>query len=304
MRPVRTCWSVAVRGVIALLALLCALTGAASAEAATNIFTTIGITREDTRGNGEIRGGYTFKGEEMPPSRTVGPAPDDDVDDVPVRMPNTFGNVDNLAQYNGQTYDLAEQLWKPYTRIHFFGTTTDGSGGGDFTLNFDDGSTQVVPDINWPDWCASGNAQAHVAIGPGSGRWTLTGSDGAPCSIYHRWADIPAGTKKLKSVTLPNGTEGSGADARAYLMALTLESSDGSYDMPDLSGAGNFPNDNAAPVSEVEFGPAAPDGNAGWYKTPVLVTIDAQDEEGGSGVDRAVLEVVGARRREQERLAV
>jgi hypothetical protein len=293
MRPVRTCWSVAVRGTVALLALVCALAGAASAEAATNIFTTIGITREDTRANAQIRGPYAFKGEDMPPSRTVGPAPDDEVDDVPVRMPDTTGNVANLAQYQGQTLDLREEQQKAYTRIHFFGTTADGSGGGAFTLRFDDGSTQTVPDVDWPDWCQSGNAQAHIAIGPGSGRWTPTGEDGAPCSIFHRSADIPAGTKKLVAVTLPPDTDGNQSNARAYLMALTLESADGSYDMPDLSGALNFPNHNTAPVSEVAFDPGAPDGNDGWYKSPVLVTIDAQDEEGGAGVEQTLWRLSG-----------
>ncbi len=297
MRPVRTCWSVAVRGTVVLLALVCALAGAASAEAATNIFTTIGITREDTRANAQIRGPYAFKGEDMPPSRTVGPAPDDEVDDVPVRMPDTTGNVANLAQYRGQTLDLREEQQKAYTRIHFFGTTADGSGGGAFTLRFDDGSTQTVPDVDWPDWCQSGNAQAHIAIGPGSGRWTPTGEDGAPCSIFHRSADIPAGTKKLVAVTLPPDTDGNQSDARAYLMALTLESGDGSFDMPDLSGALNFPNDKTAPVSEVSFDPPAPDGNDGWYKSPVLVTIDAQDEEGGAGVEQTLWRLSGGQQR-------
>ena len=118
----------------------------------------------------------------MPPSRTVGPAPDDEVDDVPVRMPDTTGNVANLAQYQGQTLDLREEQQKAYTRIHFFGTTADGSGGGAFTLRFDDGSTQTVPDVDWPDWCQSGNAQAHIAIGPGSGRWTPTARTARPAA--------------------------------------------------------------------------------------------------------------------------
>ena len=281
MRPVRTCWSAAARGAVVLLALVCALTGAASAQAATNIFTTIGITTEETRDNAQIRGPYAFKAEDMPPSRTVGPAPDDTVDDVPVRMPDTTGNVANLAEYRGQTLDLREELHKPYTRINFFGTTADGSGGGDFTLRFDDGSTEVVPDVDWPDWCQSGNAQAHIAIGPGSGRWRPGGEDGAPCSIFHRSAAISASGKTLVAITLPPDTDGNAGDERAYLMAMTLESADGSFDPLDLSGALSFPNDKTAPVSEVTFDPAAPDGNDGWYKSPVLVTINAEDDEAG-----------------------
>ena len=94
-------------------------------------------------------------------------------------------------------------------------------------------------------------------------------------------------------MTLPPDTDGNQSDARAYLMALTLESADGSFDMPDLSGALNFPNDKTAPVSEVAFEPGAPDGNDGWYKSPVLVTIDAQDEEGGAGVEQTLWRLSG-----------
>ena len=43
-----------------------------------------------------------------------------------------------------------------------------------------------------------------------------TGEDGAPCSIFHRSADIPAGTKKLVAVTLPPDTDGN-AERRARL---------------------------------------------------------------------------------------
>ena len=297
MRPVRTCWSVAVRGTVVLLALVCALAGAASAEAATNIFTTIGITREDTRANAQIRGPYAFKGEDMPPSRTVGPAPDDEVDDVPVRMPDTTGNVANLAQYQGQTLDLREEQQKAYTRIHFFGTTADGSGGGAFTLRFDDGSTQTVPDVDWPDWCQSGNAQAHIAIGPGSGRWTPTGEDGAPCSIFHRSADIPAGTKKLVAVTLPPDTDGNQSDARAYLMALTLESADGSYDMPDLSGALTSPTTRPRPCPRSRSSPGAPTATTGGTRAPSSSRSTRRTSEGGAGVEQTLWRLSGGQQR-------
>ena len=107
--------------------------------AATNIFTTIGITRANTRANGQIRGGWTFIGEEMPPSGTVGVAPNDAADDVPVRMPDTTGTVANLAEYRGQTLTLDPADQKNYTKLHFFGTTADGTGTGTYTFKYDDG---------------------------------------------------------------------------------------------------------------------------------------------------------------------
>ena len=69
----------------------------------------------------------------------------DTADDVPLRMPDTSGNLPNLAAFGGQTLTLAADDRKGYTRIHFFGTTADGSGGGDFLLTYSDGSTQSVP---------------------------------------------------------------------------------------------------------------------------------------------------------------
>ena len=80
----------------------------------------------------------------MPTSRTVVVPPDDDDDDVPLRMPDTTGNEPNFAAFQGQMLTLREEDRGNYTRIHFFGTTADGSGGGDFLLTYDDGSTQTV----------------------------------------------------------------------------------------------------------------------------------------------------------------
>ena len=46
-------------------------------------------------------------------------------------------------------------------------------------------------------------------------------------------------------------------------------------------------------MSAVAFGPPAPDGNDGWYKSPLLVTIAADDEEGGSGVEQTLWRLSG-----------
>jgi hypothetical protein len=72
---------------------------------------------------------------------------------------------------------------------------------------------------------------------------------------------------------------------RAYLMALTLEEAAGTYEMPILAGNSDFPNDVTPPASTAEVDPAQPDGENGWYKRHVEVSLDAADEEGGSQVD-------------------
>lgn len=264
------------------------------AVAAVDLFTTIGITRSETRQNSGINGNppYSLPGEEMPPSRTVGVAPDDGADDVPLRMPDTTGNVPNLAEFRGQTLTLLPNDQKAYDRLHFFGTTADGSGGGEFTLAYEGGVERKV-DIRFPDWCGSPTETAHRAIGPLSKRWRAEGQDGAPCSIYHYPIDNPEPERKLLSITLPPSTAGGGEDTRAYLMALTLEDGEGNFELPDLSGRNEFPDDGDAPASQVAVDPPAPSGEQGWYATPPLVTITSADEDGGSGVEQVQYRVNG-----------
>ena len=153
-------------------------------------------------------------------------------------MPDTTGTVPNLAAFRGQTLPLRQADQRVYSKIHFFGTTADGNGGGDFLLRFSDGSQQIVP-VAFADWCAPTNTPAHhVAIGPLSQRYRPTpqNSDGARCAIYHVPADVTPG-KTLISVTLPRGTtSGTGGNRQAYLMALTLEEPNGGFRSPDLSG--------------------------------------------------------------------
>jgi PKD repeat protein len=260
-----------------------------------NLFTTIGITRSETRANSQIRGTppYSFPAEEMPPSGTRGPASEDTFDDVPVRMPDTSGNVPDLAAFRGQTLPLRPADQRVYSKIHFFGTTTDGNGGGDFVLRFEDGTNQIVP-VSFSDWCAPSNTAAHhVAIGPMSQRYRTTGSDGARCAIYHVPADVTAG-KKLVSVTLPRSTtSGSGGNRQAYLLGLTLEEPGGGFRSPDMSGQVQFADDQTSPVSQHTVAPAAPGGGDGWYTEAVTVTLSAADEAGGSGLQRIQYRVNG-----------
>ena len=53
-------------------------------------------------------------------------------------MPDTGGEVPNLAEFRGQTLTLRAADQQVYSKIHFFGTTADGSGGGNFMLRFSD----------------------------------------------------------------------------------------------------------------------------------------------------------------------
>ena len=260
-----------------------------------NLFTTIGITEFANRDRSEIRGPYSFPAQEMPPSGTRGPAPEDTFDEVPVRMPNTSGTVANMAAFRGQTLPLRAADQRVYSKIHFFGTTADGNGGGDFLLRFSDGSQQIVP-VAFNDWCAPSNSPAHhVAIGPLSQRHRPSpqNSDGARCAIFHVPADLSGG-RTLTAVTFPRGTtSGSGGNRVAYLMALTLEEPNGGFRSPDLSGQVQFADDQTAPVSQHEVAPAAPGGGDGWYLEPVAITLDADDEAGGSGLQRIQYRING-----------
>jgi PKD repeat protein len=254
-----------------------------------NIFDTIGITEEATRANSQIFGdpeSYSLPAEEMPPSRSiVQDGPSDTQDDVPFRMPNTSGTVANMAAFHGQTVILRTSESKPYAKVHFFGTTTDGGpAGGDFVLKYSDNTTQTV-NVQFRDWCDPGDPTAahHIAIGPLTHRHTETGSDGAPCGIYHVPVTIdPA--KTLVTVKLPSTTTPGNPPIQGYLMALTLEQPDGGFVTPDL-GASAFPDDLTAPTATATLGPAAPQGQNGWYTSNVSVTLDAADEQGGSGLD-------------------
>jgi len=303
MQAVRSCGSPGVRRARAgLVAFVSALAGAAAflpadaAAQAENLFTTIGITESDTRQNSEINGNptpYSLPADEMPPSRTVG-VPEGDPDDIPLRMPDTSGTLPNLAAFQGQLLTLREEDRKAYSRIHFFGTTTDGGpAGGDFVLTYDDGTTQSIQ-VRFRDWCASRDDTPahHIAIGRMTKRYRTVGQDTAQCSIYHVPADVQAG-KTLVSVRFPATTTPGNPPIQAYLMALTLEQPDGAFELPDLAGRVEFPDDELAPTTTHSVEPAAPDGADGWYVTPARVTLDATDE-GEAGVEQTIYRIGAA----------
>lgn len=294
--------------VCGVLILLCALVGSAGAApvreapldrenqqtgqelaAATNILDTIGITRTATRAKSQIRGGYSFKGDEMPESNSIATPGQDTADDVPLRMPDTSGDLPNFASFTGKVFDLDPADHKLYSRLHFFGTTADGAGGGTFTLRYTDGTTAPVT-VNFADWCQPPAAPSHYAIGPLSGRNTTTGSDGAPCSIFHIAVNNPQPTKQLAGWTMPPSTN-AGGNIRAYLMAMTLEEPSGAFETPDLTGINPFPNDNTKPTSSATLG--GEPGASGWHTTAPRITITGTDEDGGSGIGQIQYRING-----------
>ena len=115
---------------------------------------------------------------------------------MPLRMPDTTGNVANLASFRGQTLDAPAEDQKAFSKIHFFGTTTDGGpAGGDFVLRYDSGAPQTIQ-VRFRDWCGPTDTAAHHwAIGPLTKRWRDDGQDGAPCGIYHVPADADPARK-------------------------------------------------------------------------------------------------------------
>ena len=260
-----------------------------ASAAAPSVLTTIGITRPDTRAKSEINGGYSFKGDLMPESKSVTEGPSDTVDDVPLRMPDTTGNVDNFAGFNGQTLELSTGQQRKYTKLHFFGTTADGAGGGDFTLIYTQGADAKVT-VNFADWCQGPTQDSHYAIGPIPGRYTLTGDDGAPCSIFHLPVANPDPGRTLKAIKFPPSTN-AGGNIRAYLMALTLEEEGSGFRMPYLDGVDPYPTDTGAPVATGTLTGQA-DAN-GWHRTPPTLTIGAEDEADGSGVERIQYRING-----------
>lgn len=266
-----------------------------------DIFDTIGITTEANRGNAQIYGNpspYAYIAETMPPSRSVGVPGDDTFDDVPVRMPDTRGVVPNLASFAGQEFVLPEAQRKAYSKIHYFGSTTDAAGGqpsgGEFTLTFADGTTETVL-VRFRDWVQTGgDANDHIAI-TSAGRYTRTGTQGTPFHIFHRPIAVSEANrgKVLTSIKLPPNSTPGNANTRAYLMALTLEEAGGTFEMPILGGNAEFPNDTTPPSTTATVDPAEPDGDNGWYTGPVSVALQSGDEAGGSQVETTEYRVDG-----------
>ena len=267
-----------------------------------NIFTTVGISTIENRANAGIYGTpspYAYIAEQMPPSRSVGVGPNDTFDEVPIRMPDTSGTQPNLAAFQGQEYFLAEAQQQAYSRLHFFGATTDSANGqpagGDFLLTYADGTTETMT-VRFRDWANNGGTAAdHVAIQTNP-RYTRTGTQGnINFNIFHVPKDVAAANrgKTLVSIKLPEDATPKGTVTEAYLMAMTFEDAAGGFENPVLAGDSRFPNDTTPPVSTATVDPGQPNGQGGWYTRPVSLSFAAQDEAGGSQVDRIEYRVDG-----------
>ena len=201
----------------------------------------------------------------MPASGAIVTPPNDATDDVTLRMPDTSGNIANLAAFRGQELELRETERGAYSRIHFFGTTTDG---GPCRRRVHVSSTTTArarpATVQFRDWCAPQDTAAHhSAIGPQSGRNTSNGQDGARCAIFHVPTALAA-DKTLAAVVFPSSTTPGGGAIQSYLMALTLERADGSFVLPDLGVAPLV--DRTAPRTTARLSPAAPLGAAGLVR--------------------------------------
>ena len=204
--------------------------------AATNILDTIGITRTATpERTTQIRGGYSFKGDEMPesgqwlhPDRTRSTT-------SRCGCPTRPGIKPNFASFTGKTYTLDPADHKAYPKLHFFGTTADGAGGGTFTLLYTDNTT------------AHGHRELRRLVrgrhGTGAHRDRPAQRPEHDHGLRRRAAARsstsgrqPAADEAAPGLADAAGTN-SGGNVRAYLMALTLEEPGGSFEMPDLDRA-------------------------------------------------------------------
>lgn len=292
-------WNDGLRKVVAatLVAASASAVVASSAQAG-NLFTTIGITNTnpETRANGQIRGGWTFPGQQMPASNTRVVPGNDASDDVPLLMPDTTGNRLNMAAFRGQPFTIKQDQQKAYTRLHFFGATADGSGGGPATLRFADGATEQVT-VNFPDWCGNPTAPTHIALGRFTGRNTTSGGmDGAQCAIFHVTTTVSAANagKTLTSIVLPAGTNGTpNGTTQAYLMSLTAETAAGVFETFDISASDQFPNDQAAPTTTAEITSDAEQSD-GWYRGAISVKLTGADAgDGSAGVEQIQYRIDG-----------
>ena len=245
--------------------------------------------RRRATNSGIRQGPYSLPAEEMPPSRTVGPAPDDAADDVPLRMPDTSGNLPNLAAFGGQTLTLRRRRPEglhedPLLRHH---------GRRLRRRRLPARATPTArprrSPSSFPDWCQSG----HRAIGPLSKRWTADRLGRRAAAASSTCPPRSTRARRWSRSQLPPRPRRRARRTVAYLMALTLEQPDG-----DLRAAG--------PLGRAS---RARRGRRARHHARVLARCAerqrrlvrrrragdaaAVDEEGGSGVEQVMYRIDG-----------
>ena len=177
-------------------------------------------------------------------------------------------------EYRGQTLDARpgrpEELHRGCTSS---ARRPTASGGGNYTLTYDDGVDADASPSSSRTGAARVTAPAHIAIGP---LQRPLHADRAPTARAARSTtsrvDNPQPTRKLVSVTLPPA-HGRGGNARGYLMALTLEEAERRVrdarphrrqPVPERQHRAGRP-----PCSDRAASPTA----SGWYTTAPRITL-------------------------------
>ena len=209
-------------------ALACALLGWIAAPApaqSPSLFTTVGITTEQTRANGGIRGGRTRCRRRRCRRRARSAvARATTADDVPLRMPDTTGNQAELRRVprpdarRCATRTRRQLHEAPLLRHH-----RRRLGRRRLHADVRRRHDARPSTCQFPDWCRHGGA-SHIAIGPLTQRWTRTGRTARRCSHLPLPGRQPARRPRSSSrSSCRRAPTGGTARRAAYLMALTLE---------------------------------------------------------------------------------
>jgi len=204
------------------------------------------------------------------------------------------------------------------------GTDNSGSSGWKLTLN-----TSTLADGNH-SWFAKAfdeagnntasasrilrvdNTKPDVAVDPvadgivGS-PITLTGTASDPSATASGVASVQVTITKPDSTTVGGSATNTDTNFSTWSFSFTPDQA-GNYSVvaKATDNAGNFKNSSAVsffvvadgtpPTTTIALGPAAPDGDNGWYKTNVHVSVSAADNAGGTGVaeTRCVLDPASA----------
>ena len=263
MQAVRSWCSSAVCAGVGLATLACVLASggvaaptAVAQEPGPNLFTTIGITRSETRANSQICGNPTLLaagGGDAAVAHGRRRRPTTTFDNVPLRMPDTSGNraepggvprADADAAAGGRasrTRRSTSSARRP-TAVRPAATSSCATP----TTRRRRSSVQLPRLVRAADTADAPRRDrpAEPALHARPAGTTRAVRRSTTCPTTRR----PA--KTLVSVTLPSTTTPGNPPIQAYLMALTLERGRTAlFETPDLSGSIQFPDDRAAPVT-------------------------------------------------------